>query len=153
LQAIFTASQIDIVAAAAAHQHELQHLLILTEQHVMYAFLHWKRCNCQQTFATNTPGGSASKSKVPVLMAYKCLSMSCALSEVFNVCSGCVLGEQHQYASDNPSTNSTPEPAMGGKKLGCGTKGVFTIGCSCLSRHQELNLEVRLWAHKTSLQT
>jgi len=57
LQVIFTASQIDIVAAAAAHQHELQHLLILTEQHVMYAFLHWKRCNCQQTFATNAPGG------------------------------------------------------------------------------------------------
>jgi hypothetical protein len=27
------------VAAAAAHQHKLQHLLILAEQHVMYAFL------------------------------------------------------------------------------------------------------------------
>jgi len=87
LQVIFTASKIDIVAAAAAHQHELQHLLILAEQHVMYAFLHWKRCNCQQTFVTNTPGGSASNSKMLVLKAYKYLSMSCALSEVFS----CVL--------------------------------------------------------------
>ncbi len=26
----------NIVAAAAAHQHKLQHLLMLTEQHVMY---------------------------------------------------------------------------------------------------------------------
>jgi len=53
----------DIVAAAADHQHKLQHLLILTEQHVMYAFLQRERCNCHQTFATTTPGGSASNSK------------------------------------------------------------------------------------------
>jgi len=46
LQVIFIASEIDIVAAAAAHQQKLQRLLILTEQHVIYAFLPWKWCNC-----------------------------------------------------------------------------------------------------------
>ena len=42
--------------------------------------------------------------KTLVLMACKCLSMSCTMSEFFNVGSGYVLGEQHQCASDNPTT-------------------------------------------------
>ncbi len=57
----------NIVAAAAAHQHKLQHLLMLTEQNVMYAFLAWKfsptvtnaalhtlRQQCAPLFSLNT---------------------------------------------------------------------------------------------------
>ena len=50
--------------------HSVQKPCHLQSYTVMYAFLHWKRCNCQQTSATNAPAGSASSQKVPVLLAY-----------------------------------------------------------------------------------
>ena len=63
-----TAGKIDIVAAAAAHQHELQRLLSL--QSSMYAFFRQGKAR-NIKFAPNTPVESASSSKMLMFMAYK----------------------------------------------------------------------------------
>ncbi len=83
-QTLFTASKIEIIAAAAAHQHELQHLLILTEQHVIYVFLHLEGVQIMNRLLQK---GQQAIQKMLVLMACKCLSMSCTMSEGFQ----CVL--------------------------------------------------------------
>ncbi len=55
--------------------------LIYTEQ-VMCAFLQWKRHNCHETLQQILQEGQQAIQKMLVFMAYKCISMSCTLSEI-----------------------------------------------------------------------
>ncbi len=68
------------------------------------------------------------------------------------MCVGSVQCEQHQFASDNLCLGQyqcNPRARNGWQEAGQWDERMFFIGCSCLSKNQE----VRLWAHKTSFQT
>ncbi len=58
-------------AAAAAYQHKMQHLLVLTEQGVLYAVLPWKSSNSLLDFTTQPkPSRRVSKQRTSCLWSW-----------------------------------------------------------------------------------